>query len=164
MTFNSNDGSDIDSQTVDYGNTVAEPTAPTKNGYTFAGWYSDEGLVSAYDFSTTVTSDITLYAKWTKNSSGGSYTPPTYKPTINQSDEGGTVVQQPTGKHFADGTSPDCSVMCRYSHDAPDGTGPERKQVLPECVHHPLYDLPHRQPVGSPVSSFVTMLTATSKC
>ena len=91
VTFNSNDGSDIDSQTVDYGNTVAEPTAPTKNGYTFAGWYSDEGLVSAYDFSTTVTSDITLYAKWTKNSSGGSYTPPTYKPTINQSDEGGTV-------------------------------------------------------------------------
>ena len=91
VTFNSNDGSDIDSQTVDYGDTVAEPTAPTKNGYTFAGWYSDEGLVSAYDFSTTVTSDITLYAKWTKNSSGGSYTPPTYKPTINQSDEGGTV-------------------------------------------------------------------------
>ena len=91
VTFNSNDGSDIDAQTVDYGDTVAEPTAPTKNGYTFAGWYSDEGLVSAYDFSTTVTSDITLYAKWTKNSSGGSYTPPTYKPTINQSDEGGTV-------------------------------------------------------------------------
>ena len=91
VTFNSNDGSDIDSQTVDYGDIVAEPTAPTKNGYTFAGWYSDEGLVSAYDFSTTVTSDITLYAKWTKNSSGGSYTPPTYKPTINQSDEGGTV-------------------------------------------------------------------------
>ena len=91
VTFNSNDGSDIDSQTVHYGDTVAEPTAPTKNGYTFAGWYSDEGLVSAYDFSTTVTSDITLYAKWTKNSSGGSYTPPTYKPTINQSDEGGTV-------------------------------------------------------------------------
>ena len=91
VTFNSNNGSDIDSQTVDYGDTVAEPTAPAKNGYTFAGWYSDEGLVSAYDFSTTVTSDITLYAKWTKNSSGGSYTPPTYKPTINQSDEGGTV-------------------------------------------------------------------------
>ena len=40
----------------------------------------------------TVTSDITLYAKWTKNSSGGSYTPPTYKPTINQSDEGGTCL------------------------------------------------------------------------
>ncbi|MGM9971510.1 MAG: InlB B-repeat-containing protein, partial [Anaeroplasmataceae bacterium] len=49
-------------------NTVfGTPTEPTKTGYTFVGWYSDVSLSTAYDFSTTVTSDITLYAKWNIN-------------------------------------------------------------------------------------------------
>ena len=44
---------------------MTAPTAPTKTGYTFAGWYSDAGLTTPYTFTTMPASSITLYAKWT---------------------------------------------------------------------------------------------------
>lgn len=64
VTFESNGGSEVDLQTIEYGNTVTQPDNPTKSGSAFAGWYSDEELTQGYDFSSSVTSDITLYAKW----------------------------------------------------------------------------------------------------
>jgi|GEM_PF-2355437 len=79
VTFNSNGGSIVADQTVAYNSTVTEPTAPTREGYTFGGWYSNAGLITAYDFDTVVTADLTLFAKWTAitytasfNSNGGS--------------------------------------------------------------------------------------------
>ena len=70
VTFETNGGSEISSQTLYAGDTVNEPsTPPTKDGYTFAGWYTDEALTNAYDFSQVVTADMTLYAKWTENAS-----------------------------------------------------------------------------------------------
>ncbi len=67
VTFESNGGSSVDAQTVEYSSTATSIT-PTKTDYTFDGWYSDSGLTTAYDFSTEVTADITLYAKWTATS------------------------------------------------------------------------------------------------
>ena len=68
VSFNSNGGSSVSSQTLNYGNLITRPGDPTKTGYTFAGWYSDSGLTSAWNFSTgTVSSSMTLYAKWTAN-------------------------------------------------------------------------------------------------
>lgn len=64
VTFESNGGSDVESQTVDYGNTATQPDNPTKSGNAFIGWFSDEELTQGYDFSTSVAADITLYAKW----------------------------------------------------------------------------------------------------
>ncbi len=65
VTFNSNGGSAIDPAVVVEGSTVPSPTDPTKDDYLFAGWYANEALTgSAYQFSTPVTEDITLYAKW----------------------------------------------------------------------------------------------------
>ena len=49
------------------GNKLVKPADPTREGYTFAGWYTDEACTEAYDFSAAVTADMTLYAKWTKN-------------------------------------------------------------------------------------------------
>lgn len=72
VTFNSNGGSAVTAQTVAYGGTVREPEPPTRSGYRFAGWYSDPGLTRAWDFSWTVTADMSLYAKWDTESSGGS--------------------------------------------------------------------------------------------
>ena len=65
ITFNSNDGSNVDNQTINYNGLITEPSNPTKEGYTFGGWYTDITLESPYNFSTPVTSSFTLYAKWT---------------------------------------------------------------------------------------------------
>lgn len=59
-------------QVITSGQPVPEPTVePTRDGYTFAGWYlvqADGSLANeAYDFGTAVTKDITLRAKWTRN-------------------------------------------------------------------------------------------------
>lgn len=65
VSFNSMGGSVVQSQSVADGELATEPTAPTKTGFTFGGWYSDLDLTVAWDFSTdTVDSDMMLYAKW----------------------------------------------------------------------------------------------------
>ncbi|MGN0485428.1 MAG: leucine-rich repeat protein [Lachnospiraceae bacterium] len=64
ITFDSQGGTEVETQVVEDGKTVTEPTAPTREGYTFAGWYLGE---TAYDFATPVEKDITLTAKWTKS-------------------------------------------------------------------------------------------------
>lgn len=70
VTFDANgkDAAIPDSQRVKEGKTATEPsTKPQCKGYTFGGWYTDEACTQAYDFSTPVTADLTLFAKWTKN-------------------------------------------------------------------------------------------------
>lgn len=66
VSFETGEGSKVDSQTTADGKLV-KPADPTRDGYTFGGWYTDEACTQAYDFSTPVTADLTLYAKWTKN-------------------------------------------------------------------------------------------------
>ena len=63
VTFDSNGGSKVSSQTVTEGSKATKPTNPTRSGYTFAGWELDG---KTYDFNTKVTKDITLKAKWTQ--------------------------------------------------------------------------------------------------
>ena len=66
VTFNAQGGSGVNPQLVADGGHATEPAAPTKTGYTFAGWYKDSALTQAWDFGAdTVTADVTLYAKWT---------------------------------------------------------------------------------------------------
>lgn len=68
VAFNSNGGSACDTKFVATADgKLVKPADPTRDGYTFGGWYTDETCTQAYDFSTPVTADLTLYAKWTKN-------------------------------------------------------------------------------------------------
>ena len=67
VTFNTNGGNAIDDQAVNYNDTATRPADPTKAGYTFAGWYQDATLSVAFDYSTPITADTTIYAKWTEN-------------------------------------------------------------------------------------------------
>lgn len=62
ISFDSDGGSSVSSQQVSEGQTATEPNSPTKDGYTFTGWYDNNG--NAYDFSSKVTSDLTVTAKW----------------------------------------------------------------------------------------------------
>lgn len=66
VSFNSNGGSEVPAQYVADGEKATEPTDPTKDGYTFAGWYSDAGLTTEFDFTASITADVTAYAKWTE--------------------------------------------------------------------------------------------------
>lgn len=67
VTFNVDSASAVQILTVTKNATIIKPTDPTKSGYTFAGWYKEAACVYAWDFTTdVVTSDITLYAKWTE--------------------------------------------------------------------------------------------------
>jgi uncharacterized repeat protein (TIGR02543 family) len=66
VTYDSNGGSAVPTETVAYNATASEPADPTKANLTFAGWYVDEELITPFNFSTdTITGDKTLYAKWT---------------------------------------------------------------------------------------------------
>jgi len=64
VTFDTNGGSVIDAVYVKHGETLMLPEAPTKDGADFIGWYIDEELTEEFDPSKPITSDITLYAKW----------------------------------------------------------------------------------------------------
>ena len=102
VAFNSNGGSACDTKFVATADgKLVKPADPTRDGYTFGGWYTDEACTQAYDFSTPVTADLTLYAKWTKNavnpggnggagSNGGAVAPghkPTTKTTVSTKTE-----------------------------------------------------------------------------
>nr|MCR5047862.1 InlB B-repeat-containing protein [Saccharofermentans sp.] len=65
VTFNTLGGSDIASQTVAEGGTATPPeTNPVREGYVFGGWYAEEACTTEYDFSSPVTADVIIYAKW----------------------------------------------------------------------------------------------------
>ena len=67
VTFDSNQGTAVDSQLVAVGGKVAKPADPTKKGYTFSGWFTDKDCTKAYDFDAAVDNtqpEFTLYAGW----------------------------------------------------------------------------------------------------
>ena len=95
VTFHVNGGSAVAAiSNVTSGSTITAPTAPTKTGYTFAGWYKEPACTNEWDFaSDVVTADITLYVKWTAetpapSSGGGGYIPPA---PVTHIDNGGST-------------------------------------------------------------------------
>lgn len=64
VTFNSNGGSVVDSQTIEENKKVTKPSNPTRNGFAFLGWYYND---NQFDFNTEITSDLTLIAQWKEN-------------------------------------------------------------------------------------------------
>ena len=86
VTFDTKGGSTVPVQNILNGQQAAEPADPTKTGYTFDGWYTEETCTNPYDFDTPVKNALTLYAKWTINQ----YTI-TFKP--GNGDEDKTITQ-----------------------------------------------------------------------
>lgn len=67
VSFITNDGSAVATQIVEWNKTAEKPSDPTRTGYTFSGWYADSALTMTFNFSTQITTDTTIYAKWTPN-------------------------------------------------------------------------------------------------
>ena len=67
ITFDSKGGTDVRSQDAMYADYVLEPEPPTREGYTFTGWYSDENCVYLWDMEEgQISQSMTLYAGWEK--------------------------------------------------------------------------------------------------
>ena len=65
VSFETNGGSEIPDQIVQYGETVKRPDNPVRDGYRLVGWYTDIDLQNPWEFDTdTVKGNMTLYAKW----------------------------------------------------------------------------------------------------
>lgn len=88
VTFDTNGGSAVDSQTVDDGATAVKPADPTRDGYAFNGWTLDG---KPYDFATPVTGDITLEAQWER-----SETPAPVTHTVRFRTNGGSAIPMQT--------------------------------------------------------------------
>lgn len=65
VTFHTNGGSTVVPVTVNKGESLPTISNPTKDGNTFAGWFTDEACTVAYTMSAAVNSNLDLYAKWT---------------------------------------------------------------------------------------------------
>ena len=71
ISFNSNGGSVVNEMSVAKDQAANKPANPTKDGYTFDGWYTNAELTSKYNWESKVTANMTLYAKWTEKSTSG---------------------------------------------------------------------------------------------
>jgi len=78
VTFDSQGGSNVKSQKLNYGWLVTEPADPVRIDFTFLGWYTDTAYTDQWDFmSDTVTGDMTLYARWNSGGLDLSFNPGT---------------------------------------------------------------------------------------
>lgn len=66
ITFDTQGGSSVPAQAVAIGGTASVPETPTRDGYVFSKWTTDVAGEHEYDFATTVSATITLYAQWTE--------------------------------------------------------------------------------------------------
>ena len=65
VSFETNGGTKVPDQIVQYGETIVRPDDPVREGYHLVGWYTDIDLQDPWDFDTdTVQGNMTLYAKW----------------------------------------------------------------------------------------------------
>jgi len=105
ITFNSQGGTSVASKSASYNTTITAPTAPTKTGYTLAGWYKESACTNAWNFSTNVvTANTTLYAKWVIN---------TYAVTYNS--QGGSTVTGTTASYNTKLTAPTSPTKTGYA-------------------------------------------------
>lgn len=72
--LNGGTGTAPESQSVAYGDTATEPANPSRSGYVFSGWSTSQTGGDVFDFTTPVTGALTLYAQWTSESGGVTYT------------------------------------------------------------------------------------------
>lgn len=64
VTFDTGGGSVVQPQTIAYGGTATRPANPTRPGKLFTGWFTDSLCSTAFDFSTPITANTTIYARW----------------------------------------------------------------------------------------------------
>ena len=137
VTFDSNGGSSVTAiSNVAAHTTVNLPTAPTKAGYTFAGWYTDNGVfANGFTASTPVTGNITVYAKWAAAPAVSGFIPiiPNEQwffdiPTNAAVDSNGNIYIVNSNQHQIKKLSPAGEILATWG-----GYGPENGQLYIPC-------------------------------
>ena len=107
VLFDTNGGSFISPITdLSYGDTFGQPPVPTKDGYTFNGWYTDTACRNPWTFSSGVNGDMTLYAKWTANTTKEQTEPNPAQDTQRPSTETASVQQATVSQSSSTTTQP----------------------------------------------------------
>ena len=106
VTFETEGGNTVPVQNILNGQKATKPDDPTKTGYAFDGWYTEEACTNLYEFTTPVTKVLTLYAKWTINQYTITFKPENGDEDTTITQEYGTAVTAPatptkTGYTFA---------------------------------------------------------------
>lgn len=105
VSFQTDGGSAISPLLADYNSTITEPASPTKNGYTFKGWYADNTFHTSWNFETDkITSNTTLYAKWEAN-----------QYTISFNSNGGSTVSTVVASYHSLITAPTSPTKAGYN-------------------------------------------------
>ena len=89
---------------MNYNASAVKPADPSRAGYTYGGWYTDEALTTAFDFTAAIKENITLYAKWTINS---------YKVGFNTN--GGSTIATKTVEYDTAVTEPSDPTKAGYT-------------------------------------------------
>lgn len=66
VRFDTGEGSAVADQAVDEGGKAVKPADPEREGYVFDGWFADADGTQSFDFDSAISSDVTVYAKWSK--------------------------------------------------------------------------------------------------
>ncbi len=121
ITFNMKGHGDAPSDiTVLKGNTATAPSTPSATGYTFGGWYTNSGCTTAWNWSTAVDDNKTLYAKWTPKTT-----------TITLDNQGATDAGSTSVTATYDADMPAITLPTKTGYifggywGAPDGSGPQ---------------------------------------
>ena len=104
ITFDSSGGNETSSQSMVSGALAVRPPDPYRAGYTFGGWYRDQGAQSQYNFTTPVTESFTLYARWSANK---------YTVTFNANGATGTAPAAVTVDYGSSITLPTACVLSK---------------------------------------------------
>ena len=121
VNFDSNQGTAVDSQVVTVGGKVAKPADPTKKGYTFSRWFTDEDCTKAYDFDAAVDGtqpEFTLYAGWKAKA------PSTVEPGAG---DGGDNGNNGNNGDNSDGSSANANVNVNTVNNNGDNAASEAK-------------------------------------
>ena len=110
VTFETNGGTPVDSQSVAENGVAEKPAAPANGSFTFNGWYIDPACTILYDFTSPVTGDLTLYAGWKmvgfeggRPSSDAPDTPDVDEPDIDIGDDDTPLNPAPSFTDIPDG-------------------------------------------------------------
>lgn len=109
VTFNTRGGSTIAERVVLDGTYIKRPTDPTRDGYEFAGWYSDAACTNGYDFADPITADMTIYAKWINLNP--------IMHTVSFETNGGSAIESQLVQNGKTSTRPDDPVRDGYTFD-----------------------------------------------